>query len=78
MFVLKNHCAPQLRETNSRARLSHPKQLLSDVSIIFVTVENIYSATLKNVQNDQLYTHASTNKKEVATKHLRIQLTFSH
>jgi len=31
MFVLKNHCAPELSEVNSYARLNHSKQLLQNI-----------------------------------------------
>jgi len=42
------------------------------------TDEKIFTVTTpKNSQNDRLYAHPSTKIKDVATKRLRIQLTFS-
>jgi len=49
------------------------------MNIILFTDEKIVTVTtLKNPQNDRLYAHLSTKKKDVVTKRLRTQLALSH
>jgi len=51
----------------------------SDVSIILFTDENtLNSGNPEKSTERRLYAHPSTKKKDVATKRLRTQLTFSH
>jgi len=79
MFVLKNRHAPELSEANSYATLSRSKQLLTNIHRHFSLTKTFTLATPKDLQNDRLYLYArpSTKKKEVATKRLQAQLTFS-
>jgi len=84
MYVLKNCNYPKLREANFHARLCHLKQLLKNIywmmlaSFLFTGKKIFTVTTLKNMQNDRLYAHPSTKKKDVVTKRLRTQLAFSH
>ena len=76
MCVLKNRHAPQVSETNCRARLSHSKQLLnadkylpSGVSIIWFTDEkDIYSGHTENSTEWPDCTPLATKKKDVLYK----------
>jgi len=55
------------------------KIFTNDVGIILFSDKKIFTViTLTNPQNDRLYANSSTKKKDVATKRLRIQATFSH
>jgi len=68
-------------EADSRARLGHSKPLLkyspSGVSILLFTDKDIFTVTtLKNPQNDRLYAHPSTKKKDNTPIHTII--VFSH
>jgi len=82
VFVLKNRNDPLLSEVSFHARLSHSKQLLRYIhpmmlSFLF-TDEKMFTVTIqKNLQNDQLYAHPTTKKKDIITKCLYTQLSFS-
>jgi len=78
MLVLKHCNDPELNETNFCARLNHSTHCLkyspNDVGIILFTNEKTFTViTPKNPQNDRLYAHPSTKKKDVATKRLCTQ-----
>jgi len=83
MSVLKNRSEPELSEANFHARLQdsacHLKQLLKNIhpltltSFLF-TYKKIFTVTTpNNPQNDRLYEHPSTKKKDVVTKGLHKQ-----
>jgi len=86
MFVFKNRYDPKLSEANFHARLCRLKQLLENVRPMILasflsTDEKTFTCTVttpKNPQNDRLYSYQSTKKKDVVTKRLHTQLTFSH
>jgi len=72
--ILKNQNRnyPELSEANFRA-----EQLVKNIhSVVLFRDEKIFTViTPKNSQNDRLYAHPSTKKKDVVTKRLRTRLT---
>jgi len=82
IFVLRDCHAPELSEVNCHAKLGRSKELLKNIQPVilasFCSLTKTFAvATLKNPQNDQLYTHPSTKKKYVVTKRLHTRLMFS-
>ena len=80
LFVLKNGTLTQSWLTQSFITVAQ-KHSPNNASIILFTNEKALQRPVdhtENTQNDRLYADSSTKKKDVVTKRLRTQLTFSH
>ena len=81
---LKRRRAQELTTANCQARLIRARQLLhrfsaSDVGFIFFTDEKLFTvAAPSNPQNDRVYVHRATPKKQISSDRLlRTRSTFS-
>ena len=67
---------------DSSGHLKHSKYSSSDVSVMWSSEEKIFNFTVATPKNhrmtDRIHLQQATNKKDVATKRLRVRSTFGH